>query len=93
VVDHRGHPGKQLRVIAVAGRDNSFGQHATREAADTVQDHAATSSDPECLDDEARGGVGIDLAGRAEPDVDWRAPPSRKTSSACERDRSSGGVM
>jgi hypothetical protein len=42
------------------------------EAADTVQDHAATPSDPERLDYEARGGVGIDLSGRVEPDIDRR---------------------
>ena len=64
--------GKQLGVIAVGGRDHSLGQRAAGEAADSVQDHAATSSDAERLDDEARGGAGIDRAGRAEPDIDGR---------------------
>jgi hypothetical protein len=33
VVDHRRHPGKQLGVIAVGGRDHSLGQRAAGEAA------------------------------------------------------------
>jgi hypothetical protein len=50
-------------VIAVAGRNQSLGQRAASEAADTVQDHAATSSDPERRDNEPRGRAGIDLPG------------------------------
>jgi hypothetical protein len=72
VVDHRSHSGKQLGVIAVTNCDYSLGQRAMGEAPDTVQYHAATPSDPERLDNEARGGAGIDFACRAEPDVDGR---------------------
>ena len=72
VVDHHSHSGKQLGVIAVTNCDYSLGQRAMGEAPDTVQYHAATPSDPERLDNEARGGAGIDFASRAEPDVDGR---------------------